>query len=85
MYRQMILNRGPVPEDLRSFGERLVNLNLESTQGIFKGTVVGTDGSVALVFATDKMVRAFQGATSFSVDGTFEVSFLNENFYAATR
>lgn len=81
MYRQMILNRGPVPENLLTFGERLVNLNLESTEGIFKGTVLGIDGSVALLFATDQMINAFQNATGFAMDGTFEVGFLNKIIY----
>lgn len=73
MYSKMIEGRGPIPEDLLTFGQILQNLNLECTEGIFRGTVVGTDNSVALIFASDTMIEAFSRGSSFSVDGTFDV------------
>lgn len=76
MNYQMILNRGPVPDELQAFGQMLNNLNLENTEGVFRGIVVGSDASVALVFATNPMIRAFQEGTTFAMDNTFEVRFL---------
>lgn len=74
MYNQMKANRGEAPEDLENFGERIANLNIQSVEGLFKGTVFATDGSIALLFVSDTMLRAFQHGTKFSMDGTSDVS-----------
>lgn len=76
----MMENRGEIPEDLQVFGERLTNLNLESTEGFFKGTVTGTDGSIALIFASETMLRALQNATTFSMDSISDVNIIYINF-----
>lgn len=73
MLNQMMTSRGPVPEDIQNFGGMLANLNLESTEGFFKGSVLGADGSVALIFVSDTMVRAFRNGNTFSMN-SFEVS-----------
>lgn len=78
MFQQMTLHRGPVPEDIETFGERIVNLNLESVEGLFRGTVFGTDGSTALIFASDTMLTAIQNGTTFSMDSAFEVNIVSK-------
>lgn len=77
MFYQMIKKRGPIPEDLQEFSRQLEILNLESLEGIYRGTVIGHDGSAGLIFASDTMINACRTGNDFAMDGTFNVIIFN--------
>lgn len=76
MIRQSLMFREPISQHLRVFGERLLQLNLEVTEGIYRGVVQGDDNSTALIFASDLMLNLLETAKSLRLDGTFDVSIL---------
>lgn len=61
------------PTDLREMGQMLEEY--PPMEGIFRGCVIGTDGSVANVFIDESMIQGLRACSQLFGDGTFSVNF----------
>ena len=72
-------NNRNVPHTFSAANEML--LIDEEYKNIYKGYVKATDGSEALIFASDYIIKILNDAEEIFHDGTFEVFTFIGNFY----
>lgn len=64
-----------IPNSMHELGPMLSNYEL--ARPIYQGEVTAADGSVAIIFASNQMLRRLNDATEIHADGTFEVVYRN--------
>lgn len=73
MTRERAKQRPPIPHTFQALATDLIKY--EWIKDFYKGTVVAQDGSMAIIFSSEKLIKIIQETQEIFVDGTFSVSY----------
>lgn len=76
MTRERTKQRPPIPHTFQALATDLIKY--EWIKDFYKGTVVAQDGSMAIIFSSEKLIKIIQETQEIFVDGTFSVSYFEQ-------
>lgn len=71
MARERTKQRPPIPHTFQALATDLIKY--EWIKDFYKGSVVAQDGSMAIIFSSEELIKALKTTTEIFVDGTFSV------------